>query len=67
MKPTEKQIAGPKEGSPTYEEADSFKYILEVSHELGGLIIVKYDNVYYVCYGSDYFKGYDNEEFIVME
>lgn len=67
MKPTNQQIVGPKEGSLTYEEADHFKYVNEVNNECGGYVIVKYENIYYVCYGSDYLNGYNAEKFIVIE
>lgn len=57
-KPTDKQIAASKEGHKTLEEAESARDYIEIVNDVGGLIIVRFQDVYYVCWGPDYFGGY---------
>lgn len=59
MLPTPEQLAHPIPLT-TRGDAESIKDSIETEHEFGGLVIVEHETLFYVCYGPDYYKGYND-------
>ncbi len=56
-KPTSEQLAYP-EALKSYWEAVEMEEWIQAFHEIGGLLVIEYEKLFYVVYGLDYVNGY---------
>lgn len=56
-KPTNEQTVSP-DHYRTYRDAVTTKDWFEDYHQMGGLLVVKYEEFFYVVYGQDYLNGF---------
>lgn len=56
-KPTKEQLAT-ETLYTAYKDAERAKDWIETFHEIGGLVVVHFDEWFYVVYGDEYSHGY---------